>query len=53
MQSENYWNLFLKSGSVADYLTYLGSKEKEKSDTITNKIYGRGNSYKRDGCGRE
>ena len=53
MKSENYWNTFLKSGSVADYLTYLGSKEKEKSDTIANQIYCRGNSNKRDGCGRE
>ena len=53
MQTQNYWNLFLKSGSVADYLTYLDSKENIDSDTVANTVYSRGISNKRDECGRE
>ena len=53
MNKKDSWNIFLKSGSVADYLTYLNSKENSDRDTIANEIYRRGNSNKRDECGRE
>ena len=53
MECNNYWNNFLKSGSVADYLTYLSSKENNESDTIADEIYRRGFSNKGNECGRE
>lgn len=54
MNDENYWEYFLKSGRVQDYLTYAGeTKQKEeafKEYPYAGFYYGDGDGDKPDSC---
>lgn len=52
MELEKSWIKFIRSGSVADYLSYVNScKEKEIIDSTTNTIHHAGSCNKGNGCG--
>ena len=47
MENEIYWNRFIKSGKVADYLEFVNScKENELSGRYGDTVYDRGSCYK-------
>lgn len=54
MKTENFWNDFLKSGRVDDYLNFVNSrKENGTGERDCESFYNRGTGYKRDEGGGE
>lgn len=35
MNEENYWEQFMASGRIEDYLSYVGTKERNMSQEVT------------------